>query len=502
MKLNCIFLLFCFSVSIYSLEDSGEVLLVDSSDIEEIALTNSVILHSITDRRGIFKMISAEKWRNYLPRVGISYFGLKNTNINQPDSQYNDIRIQLNQLVYDGGENFHEIESARLQELLNNQDWNIAKNKISLEVQKAYLKFLSNRFKHSMLAKTTERINKLQIDAELESKSGFNTELERLELESKIRDIEMMSLKASSSIRLSEIDLKKQMNLPLNVKLVPKDSILEDYILFQPSELINISEYLLKKPELKKSKLAIENLRTRQEILDSYWKPKVIFGGYYGKNINGPLPVQNDVFGFNIGLQTQLGSTTNQSSLNSGVQTDGTGIQRIPGFGPQFVGRGENAFNSTNFNLFDDLSYSRKIYEGQITLSDAIRNQRNLEITLEAEIYKSLEKLNESWQVIRISNAKFYQNAEAWKTALLKFDRGFMKPAELLNYESELLRSLDDLCLGYSTYIETTYELAYSLGVSNEELLLVRKEKSKGNSIFNELLKSGYFEVPSKADKK
>ncbi|WP_167882021.1 TolC family protein [Leptospira bouyouniensis] len=236
--------------------------------------------------------------------------------------------------------------------------------------------------------------------------------------------------------------------------------------------------------------------------MDSYWKPKVTFGGYYGKNINGPLPVQNDVFGFNIGIQTQLGSTTNQSSLNSGVQTDGTGIQRIPGFGPQFVGRGENAFNSTNFNLFDDLSYSRKIYEGQITLSDAIRNQRNLEIALEADIYKSLEKLNESWQVIRISNAKFYQNAEAWKAAVLKFDRGFMKSVELLNYESELLRSLDDLCLGYSSYIEASYELAYSLGVSNEELLLVRKEKSKGNSIFNELMKSGYFEVVSKADGK
>ncbi|TGK45440.1 hypothetical protein EHQ10_19125 [Leptospira bouyouniensis] len=263
MKLKYIFLLFIFSVSIYSLEETGEVLLVDSADVEEIALTNSVILHSINDRRGIFKMISAEKWRNYLPRVGISYFGLKNTNINQPDSQYNDIRIQLNQLVYDGGENFHEIESARLQELLNNQDWVIARNKISLEVNKAYLKFLGNKFKHSMLSKTIERISKLKIDSELESKSGFISELERLELESKIRDIELLSLKASSSIRLAEIDLKKQMNLPLNVKLMPKDSILEDYILFQPSELINVSDYLLKKPELKKSKLAIENLRTR-----------------------------------------------------------------------------------------------------------------------------------------------------------------------------------------------------------------------------------------------
>ncbi|MDF3821461.1 TolC family protein [Leptospira sp. 96542] len=493
-------LVFCLLVCAKTV--SGQEMVLGTSEVDEIVITNSVILHSISDRRGIFKMVSAEKWRNYLPRVGISYFGLNNTNVNQPDSQYNDVRLQLNQLVYDGGENFLEIESAKLQDLLNNQDWNITKNKITFEAQKSYLKLIANSFKYSMILKSFDRIRQLKVDSDLGSEKGFNTELDRMEAESKIRELELSALKSLSSIKLAEIELKRQLNLPIETSIVTKDSLLEDFIIFEPIELGNISDFLLNKPELKKSKLAIENIRTRQEILDSYWKPKVVLGGYYGQNINGALPVKNEVYGFNIGLQTQLGSSTNQTSLNSGIQTDGTGIQRIPGFGPQFVGRGENAYNSTNFNLFDDLSYSRKIYEGQIALSDAIRNKRALEINLEAEIYKTLEKVKENWQIIRLSNAKFYQSAEAWKSAVMKYDRGFIKISEYLAFESELLRSLDDLSQGYIAYLEASYELAFHLGVAREDLSFVRREKSKGNSIFNELLKLGYFDLTSNIDKK
>ncbi|MDX1957252.1 MAG: TolC family protein, partial [Leptospiraceae bacterium] len=92
-------------------------------DAESIALANSIIMKTLKDRKEVFKLVVAERWRNYLPRLGVSYFGLKNLNQNQSDSQYNDIRLQLNQLLYDGGENLLEIEIAKLQEVLNGEDW-------------------------------------------------------------------------------------------------------------------------------------------------------------------------------------------------------------------------------------------------------------------------------------------------------------------------------------------------------------------------------------------
>lgn len=386
----------------------SEPLVINMEEAEGIGLTNSVILASLKDRREVFKMIATEKWRNYLPRVGISYFGLKNANVNQPDSQYNDIRVQLNQLLYDGGENALEIESAKLQEMLNGEDWKIAKERLLLDVRKAYLRLLASEVKFFVAEKSYLRTLKQLNDAKAERREGFLTELQELEISNKLHELELNLIKAKSQHSQNEIELKKQMNLPLEVPIRLKDSLIRDYVLLPPN-LSGDEESLAldQKPEVKKSKLAIENLKTRKEITENYWKPKLFVGGYYGQNINGALPVKNDVYGFSFTVQTQLGSSTNQTSTNYGIQTDGTGIQRIPGFGPQFVGRGENAFNSNTLNLFEDLSYSRKIYEGKIALSDAVRSNQLLEVTVQAEAFKAKEKLKESWKTLSVINSKF-----------------------------------------------------------------------------------------------
>ncbi len=206
--------------------------------------------------------------------------------------------------------------------------------------------------------------------------------------------------------------------------------------------------------------------------------------------MNGTLPVKNDVYGFSFSVQTQLGSTTNQTSTNYGVQTDGTGIQRIPGFGPQFVGRGENAFNSSTFNLFDDLSYTRKIYEGKIGLSDAIRSSKLLEITVQAEAFKAREKYRENWHALSISNSKFYLNYELWKTIQSKFARGFAKESELISAEFEMNRAVDEMAGALSGYLESGMEYSFATGYPLSEMHFFEIKRDGGNSVLRELLKN------------
>ena len=465
-------------------------LVINMEEAEGIGLTNSVILASLKDRREVFKMIATEKWRNYLPRVGISYFGLKNANVNQPDSQYNDIRVQLNQLLYDGGENALEIESAKLQEMLNGEDWKIAREKLLLDVRKAYIRFLSSEVKSFAAVKSYQRTWKQLNDIKAERREGFVTELQELEISNKLHELELNVLKSQSQHSQNEIELKKQMNLPLEVPIRLKDSLIRDYV-FYPPNFIGEEEYLAlsQKPELKKSKIAIENLKTRKEITENYWKPKLFVGGYYGENVNGALPVKNDVYGFSFSVQTQLGSSTNQTSTNYGMQTDGTGIQRIPGFGPQFVGRGENAFNSNTLNLFDDLSYSRKIYEGKIALSDAVRSNQLLEVTVQAEAFKAKEKFKESWQILALLNSKFLLSLQTWKAVQSKFHNGFVKEAELLSAEFELIKTIDDLSTSLAGYLESGMEYSYALAQPVSDLKFYEIHRDNGNSVLFELLK-------------
>ncbi|WP_411824868.1 TolC family protein [Leptospira sp. 'Mane'] len=463
-------------------------------DAEVVGVTNSVILQSLKDRREVFKMISTEKWRNYLPRVGISYFGLKNNNLNQSDSQYNDVRLQINQLLYDGGENKLEIESATLQELINQEDWKITKDKLSLEIRKTYIKSLTNQVKLHLVKKTLERTLSQINDIKKENEAGFATELQRLEVESKIREIELLSLKTESNNNQTNIELRKILNLPLELPLRLKESLLRDYVLLPPyfkDDTSNVA--VAKKPEIKKSQITIENLKTRKEITENYWKPKVFLGSYYGQNINGPLPVKNDVYGFSISFQTQLGSTTNQSTANYGMQTDGTGIQRIPGFGPQFVGRGENAFNSSTLNLFDDLSYSRKIYEGKIALSDAVRNNQLIEIALKAEAFKAREKVREAWQILRLTNSRFFITYETWKSMQAKAATGYSKKTEMISAELELLKSADDLAAAIGGYLESVMDLSFATGVDVSEWQFYLYKKGEGNSLLAQLYSDDSF---------
>ncbi|WP_167481741.1 TolC family protein [Leptospira bouyouniensis] len=477
-----------------------EPLLINMEEAEIIGISNSVILASLKDRRQVFKMVATEKWRNYLPRLGISYFGLRNTNVNQPDSQYNDIRLQLNQLIYDGGENALEIESAKLQELLNQEDWKIAREKIVFDIRKAYIKLLASDIKWYVAEKAYERAQRQWLDITKEKKQGFITNIQEVEMNAKIKELELGILKSKSQRTQNEIELKKQINLPIEVPITLKDSLLKDYVFYSPEfELDEESFALENKPEIKKSKLTIENLKTRKEIAENGWKPKFSVGGYYGENVNGVLPVKNEVYGFNFSVQTQLGSTTNQSSANYGVQTDGTGIQRIPGFGPQFVGRGENAYNSSTFNLFDDLSYTRKIYEGKIGLSDAIRTNKLIKINIQAEAFKSKEKFKESWLALSVSNSKFYLFYELWKNVQNNYSQGFAKETELVSAEFEMIKAVEEITNALANYLESGAEYSFSIGKPMQEIRFFEVKRNCGNSILR--LLDGNLDIDSSEKK-
>ncbi|MDX1960564.1 MAG: TolC family protein [Leptospiraceae bacterium] len=490
--LRYLLLTLLLTTNIHSIETNR--LKITLQDAESIALANSIIMKTLKDRKEVFKLVVAERWRNYLPRLGVSYFGLKNLNQNQSDSQYNDIRLQLNQLLYDGGENLLEIEIAKLQEVLNGEDWKIAKEKTLLDTRKSYFQLLSlkgrNAFNRKLLERTLSQIS----DAKAERKTGFSTEREKLEAESKIREMELQVIRSESALLQAEIELKKNMNLPIETWLDLKEILYTDFILYAPkfSEEI-LGEAVTRKPETKKSKIAIETLKGRKEIAENYWKPKVSVGGYYGQNVNAALPTRNDVYGFNLSVTTNIYGNTNQTATNYGVQTDGTGIQRIPGFGPQFVGRGENAFNSSTLNILDDLSYSRKILEGNIALSEAIRSHQLLETNLKAEILKNQEKVKESWQILRIANTRFYTNYETWKVLASKQSLGFSKRTDYLTSELELAKSVEELSNAISSYIQSTCELANASGTNPEDWKFYVYSKGNGNSLLAKLFPQSTF---------
>ncbi|MEM7183184.1 MAG: TolC family protein, partial [Spirochaetota bacterium] len=454
-----------------------------------VGTANSVILKTIKAKDKTLTMAITEKWRNYLPRVGLSYYGLKNINDNQSDSRYNDIRLNIQQLIYDGGENDLMVETAKLDRILNSKDFQISREKLALEIRKNYIAALSNVGKLYLVRRSLENTMKEIKELQLQKQTGFKTEYERLQSLAKLREVEFLYSKVRGKANRSIIDLKQILNLDIGSKIVFEEEIFRDYYIYPPYiKIKRIAQTTsLRKGEVRKSQAMIENLKKQKEMAEGYWKPKVFVGAYVGQNVNGPLPTRNQSYGLNLSIQARIGSTTSETSGNFGVQESGNGIERIPGFGPQFVGKGENAYNSSNLQFFDDLSYSRKILEGKIKWSEAIHNHKTLKNELMATVYKNYDTLVEKWHQLRINNSKVYLRKQAFDLVSAKYNEGFAKRSEVLDADLELLKAQDELADALKEYMNASNDLLYAAGLKPGKIRFYQFRKNRGNSLIAKL---------------
>ncbi len=427
---------------------------------------SSRILSRIQEgKKEVTKLIMREKWREYLPKAGINYFSIRNLNQNQNDSLYQDIRVSLNQLIYDGGENFRAVETAKLNELLNEQDFRMNLFKNRLDVRRVYIRAIVGSARLFTAEKSRERSDKLKTDILNEYRNGLRTKIEVLDAESKFRASELALQKSRSDYRLSVFELQNQTGI--SESIVPSERLFWDYIFLAPAEGRRRSEIFSMKdrPDLKKADAALMKAKLEKENAENYWKPKFYIGGYAGKNSNdGTLP-KHETYGLNFSLVLPFGSSSSQTNGNFGVQKDGTGIQRIPNYGPQFVGQGENSFFNSNLGLFENFTHSRKILEGEIQMQEIQLQKSILEKQLETEKERLSLKLDDVFSSVRTANSRLALQFEILRVTSLKMKNGQARKLELMNAESEFLKSADELAEALGEYLKTAFEFQAVLGI-------------------------------------
>ncbi|XDD51128.1 TolC family protein [Leptospira sp. WS92.C1] len=457
-----------------------------------IGSSNSVVLKVLEARKDVTKMVITEKWREFLPKFGIQYYGLRNQNVNSTDNIYNDIRLTVQQLVFDGGEANLNLEIARLSELLNEQDFKINLSRLRLEIQKAYFRSLASRGKVFIQRKVLEKAQETMRKGQVEFRQGFITKIQLMDLESKVKQAEFNIQKSKNESDQALLDLKQVMNLEYYANVELEENLFFDFVL-NPPPSANINELISRarngREDLKKMQIIVKKIKNEKEILDNYYMPKVYLGGYAGRNGNNNQ-FTHDSYGVNFNFVMPLGSSVVQSNGNTGVQKDGNGIQTYPGFGNQTVGPGMNSYNSTSVRLFDNLSQSRKAVEGEIQLTEALLNYRNMENQVGFEIKKSVDKLNQSWELINIANSRINLQVESGRVTAAKVAYGHAKNEDRLNSDLELIKSQEDLTDALASYAINCYE--YAQVTTDEAGLkkLIHYSKGSGNSILSNLIKN------------
>ncbi|MBM9547898.1 channel protein TolC [Leptospira sp. 201903074] len=448
-------------------------------------------------RSEIYPILTRDKWKQYLPKLGVHYFGIFSKNQEQIDQEYRDVRLQIQQLLYDGGETEREKQKLEVRRLIHSEEKKLLREKVFKSISLAYLIFHKRILVDSIYQLRSERYTLEQRKREKESDLGLypkgdwdKRKVWEVEFQSK-------SIHSDSAKKIALLELQQSMSLDPDMKLSVEGGLTGRIRLFDPKKLSSTPD--ANHPLRKKSRLQIELAELDEESLDNDWKPKLVLGGYVGKNGNAGFPLQNEIYGLSFGVQANLGGTSFQSNTQNGIQSEGNGIQRIPGYGPQPVGPGENSFQSGSIGLFDDIGRNKKIFDSQMSLLQAKTEWKQTEITLSNQVQSLEIKLVELYSKynLYIENTKsnFYQHRfkrEEKKQELIS-------EIDYLKSEEEVFLGLEILLDHYFQYISTALELVLLLGENPFDNRYYRLEsKSSLNELTNILedwKKDSSFEI-------
>ena len=477
-------------------KEKNRELALDLETAVRVGAANHFMLKSIHNRKAAIRALITERWRKYLPSLSLGYERRRNINAGERDVISHDIRLNAEQVLYDGGRRALNYDLAKMDAVLAANDFWITYNRLRLDIQKAYLTVLAARGKINLNRKSLQR-GKIQLrQARHEEKLGFGTRLQVLTVAAKVREIELALRRAENEYIQSKHDLKLVLNLDFEIEIRVKGDLFQDFILKPPhvNRRLLVRRARTERVEVKRSQGNIHKLKKEHLIAKDSWIPRFSVSGFLGRS-GETFPVRTKNWGVNFKLSFPIGSHKSESNAGTGYNKDKT----------QFSNN-----TSTSISFFDDLGYGRRVIESKNSLGEAVYQHRQLHNKLAIDVYKSCDKLLEAWETIRIGNGNVYFRHESLKLMNAKFSVGQTKRSEIVFAETELVKAQEDLTEAISTYILSAYELEWISGINTGSLKLFRYKRGEGNTLLKrmvdsprtrDIIKKLPEDEPTKADK-
>ncbi|TGL69923.1 channel protein TolC [Leptospira jelokensis] len=484
------FLFLIFSFAQLPLEAEGLLLW---EDCLWIGLERNVHLKLEKTKSELFPILLKEKWKQYLPKLGVHYFGIFSRNKEQIDQEYRDVRIQIQQMIYDGGETEREKQKIEIKQLIQAEEKKIIREKVFRSISNHYFNANKRLFIDLIFQMRKDRYTLEREKQKTEVASG--TIAPKEEKVGRIWEAEFESkrIQAKSQYLLANLELKQSMFLEPDEVFQLEPGFLERIQIYPP--ISTVTETDENHPLRKKSRLQLELVSLEEKSLENDWKPKFLLGGYVGRNGNSGFPLQNEIYGISFGVQANLGGSSVSSNSQNGTQSEGNGIQRIPGYGPQPVGPGENSYQSGSFGLFDEMGREKKRFDVHLSHEQAYLEKSQNELILKNNSKATEIKLSEAYQ-------KYLLYLDCTKAAIsnLKKKRwernlALISELEYMKMEEEVFLPFEMAIDHYFTYLSYALEMALYLGEdpfsnryyhlkqekSNHELVMILKDWSFSN---------------------
>lgn len=474
---------FCFCIFIHSV--SAEELLL-WEDCIWVGLERNAQFRLESTKSELYPILLKEKWKQYLPKLGVHYFGIFSRNQEQIDQEYRDVRLQIQQLLYDGGDTEREKQKIEIKQLIQAEEKKLLKEKIIQNISLAYLFANKRSLIHSLYEIRLERYKFEKKKSASESELQFVPKLETKSWKQWEVDFLNKRIHAEATKENSFLELKKVMFLDPLEPLYLEPGISERLEIFPPK--INVLEVDENHPLRKKNRLQIELSQLEEETLENDWKPKLVLGGYLGRNGNYGFPLHNEIYGVSLGFQTNLGGSSLASNTQNGYQSEGNGIQRIPGYGPQAVGPGENAFQSGSFGLFDEVGRDKKRFDSKLSSLQALSEKEQSELHLK-NLAKSTEvKLVEGYRKFVLYLDFTHSLLQSLKQKKQERNVQLLSELDYIKAEEEVFVALEQTVEHYFQYVSTALDLVFLTGEDPFSNRFYHLHQKRVPSVFTNLL--------------
>ena len=193
---------------------------------EAVGLENDPNLKVIRTQQRLRGLVVEEAWREYLPTASVSWNRNKTIIENEDDTRNQSIRLNVDQVVYDGGRRDLAYEAARNDLALSRYDYDLAVQSLQLQIRQSFYDLLAGKAQLSILQRSIDRQTEQLKFAESELRLGETTPEEVLLIRNRLNEIKLQAKTARINYKNSLEECKILLRLDSKILLDLRGDVL------------------------------------------------------------------------------------------------------------------------------------------------------------------------------------------------------------------------------------------------------------------------------------
>ncbi|TAL34413.1 MAG: TolC family protein [Spirochaetes bacterium] len=430
-----------------------------------IAINNSIDLKSIGAQERVRDCVISQRWRDFFPTLSVSYMQTEEARLREADSRQYRFTAESNLVVYDGGQKKLAYDVAKLQSILARNDYRIAVNRLIADTGNSFFSLLQQRDAIAIHKKTLVQ-GQMQlkfISKELEL--GEATRFDRMEIEAKVKEIELNLEKAKDDFAIGLNKFKLMLRMDWRQRVALKGDIEKDFIISR----INEEKHPI-------DDLIVTSLRNRKEIDSAdvefminqkkylmskyYYFPEFSLGASYSLTDDRYFPREQG-WGVNFKVTTRIFG--NSATMGGGYTEEGNKNARI-------------LSSNGSVNLLDRLDYEQELVQSSIDYITAKYKKKEIRQQIALEVATNYSALINGWKMIEIAKQQLELYDAQLEIERLKANLGDSRRYDLIKKEIERGESALSYLNAIIRYLQlaSTFEIALGVDVGFLQVALRR----------------------------